>query len=110
MKGYKFYAEMPPKRAGKHATRHRSAFTRESLRELAASGGRCSVIAVQIPKVWSTAGHLEGFGGDSGQGNDPVAGLLTSQGYLQKRCVNVDEATARRLHPRLFGYLESPTP
>lgn len=114
MRGYKFYADLAgtvvqPEQCDNRFADDVPLFakrtTRKQLREAAERGERCNVVAVlegeehrcqdySQEAIVSTFGHADS---DVGLG-------AVSRDYLRK-CRRIDEALARKLHPRLFAYL-----
>lgn len=111
MKAYRFYAEMPEDRGSKSASKRYDAFTRKALQTMAVVGQRCNVIAVLLDKRGRPLWHV---GNDQMDAICPMNDLSNAQvqsgspsrGYLRERCVRIDEDLARKLHPRLFAYLD----
>jgi hypothetical protein len=113
MKGYRFYAEMPESRGSKSASMKHNAFTRDTLKELAALGYYCNVVAIPLSERGQPLWHvgepvMDSFAGLTDRANAPVCSSSTSRDYLRLRCVWIDEALARKLHPNMFHYLENP--
>lgn len=110
MKGYQFHAEMPDSWASKSGCKSHRPFTRALLKEWAAEGKHCPIIAVlQGPEhrlVSDGEVTIECFGSVYGHDNSAVCGTSVSRAYLDERTVRIDEATARKLHPALFQFLD----
>jgi hypothetical protein len=116
MNGYRFYAELPAHYRSKSGCRSHGGFTRDNIKTLADTGqchafpGQCglSVCAVIVGAGWRGTGDdmmTDAVAAVYPIGNSPCALTTVSAGYLAKRAVRIDEATARKLHPALFGYL-----
>lgn len=108
MNGYKFHAEMPEARKSKGASKaYPAPFTRAGLKALAASGGLCNVCAAFGESFLSQGGVMvEIVSAVFSHENSSVACNSASREYLLERTVRIDEATARKLHPALFSYLD----
>lgn len=106
MKGFSFYAEMTQARQSKRASAMWNAFTRETLRDMAAQGDNVNVCAVAAGTARS--GPHGGIMYDVVSSlldipNSPVCTSSASVEYLRRRTVRIDEALARKLHPALFA-------
>lgn len=113
MKGFRFYAEMPEERKSKSASKAYPFFpwTVAALRERAAQGFRCDVVALILGE--------NGKPQYNGQWIADAIGVAISDNRLSycyagvaddclsKRCVRIPEDLARVLSPELFRYLES---
>lgn len=104
MKGYKFYAEMPDSWGSKSGCKSHRSFTRATLREW----NHCPVAAV-FGDVWLDGGNpvYECVASVYFHENSAVGTTAIAVDRLRKRCVRIDEALARRLHPALFEGLDS---
>jgi hypothetical protein len=113
MKDFHFYAEMPEGRKSKSASKAYpfQPWTRATLKRYAAEGRHVNVCAVLVSDsaYLSAQGDVmrEAISALLDQPNSPVCGSSASRGYLDKRTVRIDEATARLLHPALFAYLDA---
>ena len=98
MRGYRFYLEHDSpqdKRKGKH---------------------NGNVFAAYLGRTKGTAGNgiffsqngamCEGTGAVYFEPNSPVCGCSASLDWLRTNCKRILEANARRIHPRLFEYLD----
>ena len=111
MKGYRFYAELPDSWGSKSASKKQPAFTRKLLEGYAGRGSHCNCIAVPLeddgrPMYQGSTLNFDAFGVVLTHTPRSVEGVSSNAEYLRKRCVRIDEALARRLHPQLFTYLE----
>lgn len=100
MKNFRFYAEMPEERKSKSASKANPfrPWTVATLRDMAAIGSKCDVIAV----------HKNGESvGTAIAGNEYSYVWLSTydRGYLRKRTTRIPEALARQLAPQLFARL-----
>lgn len=102
MKGYRFYAEMPPERGSKSASKRypHQPFTRAAVRELAERGARLECLAVLAGPRHDT---LDALAHEPGG----IALVPATADFLRKRCVRIGEDVARKLDPSLFAYLDS---
>lgn len=113
MKGYRFYAELPVVPDGRKTKAGRKgnpSFTRKNLRD-GLFGPHVNVVAVMLDEnqrpMWQ--GSSDGMDAVAAATNVRNAGVIAcsvSRCYLRDRCVRIDEALARRIHPNLFMYLE----
>lgn len=108
MKGVAFYAEMPDSWVSKKACKRHKAWTRKYIKEWAASGGQGTVVAVLLGPEHRTP---EGDGQECLSSTFYFANSDVSMGaisfdILRDRTTRIDEATARKLHPRLFERLD----
>lgn len=117
MKNYRFYAEMDEERGSKLASMRWGAFTRSWLNWFANENGYVNCVAIPLDEkgdpLWQQPGmsmhrsdFMDAIAAVNDRSNAPVESFSVERGYLRKRCVRIDEALARRLHPRLFSYLE----
>ena len=112
MKGYRFYAELPENRQSKSASKYHAAFNMEFLRELARKCMHCNVVAVLTDErgypymCGSNGDQMEAIAPVYGTSNSPVVQSMPSARYLRTRCVRIDADLAKKLHPKLFEYLE----
>lgn len=113
MKGYRFYAEMPQDRKSKSASKANPFFpwTVKALRERAAQGFRCDVVALIIGddgKPLYSGNWCADAVGMAIEGNRlSYCHAQVSDDYLSKRATRIPEDLARSLSPELFRYLES---
>lgn len=113
MKGYRFFAEMSEERGSKSGSKCYHAFTRDYLEGLADQGRHHNCIAVPLNQygdpLWvGDTLKMDAYHTGSDLANGWVSSGLVERGYLRTRCVRISAALARKLHPRLFFYLESP--
>lgn len=113
MKEYRFYAEMPEQQRSKSGSKQHLPFTRRTLRGLAEGGHYNNCIAVLLDEKGGPLYHphddcVDAFAPLFERANSDVMLSGPSQGYLRRRCVRIDEALARRLHPALFLRLDAP--
>lgn len=104
MEGFRFYAEMPEHRTSKSACKRYGPFTRKTIREAALRGCYLNVCAV-IPENRTEDG-FEALAGVYAWPDSDVNLTGVTRRFLDERCVRIDEATARKLHPRLFERLD----
>lgn len=115
MQGFKFHAEMPEERSSKSASKAfpHAPWTRATLKRMADAGKHVNVCAVATdPEQTYLSGHTvvtECISSLFDRPNSPVCGSSAAREYLSKRTVRIDEATARKLHPALFEYLDALT-
>lgn len=108
---YRFYAELPPHRGSKSASKRWPAFTREHLQSRALSGLCCNIIAVPLegsrPLYVAGPGsvRMDAFCSVNNLSNSPVEGGVVEREYLRKRCVRIDRELALRLHPNMAAYI-----
>lgn len=111
MKGYRFYAVMPDARKSKSASKTypHAPWTRAYIKTLAERSEYVECLAVETGNSWVNGKDwLYGCAGALQSGNDQaVCGSSCSADYLRTRCTSIDEATARKLHPALFRYLNA---
>lgn len=114
MNGFRFHAEMPEDRRSKSASKAHpfEPWTRATLKRLAAAGRHANVTAVYAGAEYGyTDGRTrmqEAVAAVYDWENSACATTSASMEYLRKRTVRIDEATARKLHPALFDYLDRP--
>lgn len=113
MKGYRFYAELPEHRGSKSGSKQHLPFTRRYLEGLAAGNYHHNVVAIPLNEKGQPLWHvgepvMDSFAGLNDRANAPVCSTSTSRDYLRTRCVRIDAALAKKLHPNLFHYLENP--
>lgn len=111
MNGYRFYAEMQEERRSKAGTKRWLPFTRAVLQEGAKRGLLCNCIAIPLDDngrpLWQVGSLcMDALTPVMDVQNAQVASGSVDRGYLAKRCVRIDEATARKLHPALFVVLD----
>lgn len=110
MKDFHFFAAMPEDRKSKARTKAAPAWTRATVRELAAAGKHADCVAVYTDRSLWFVSHgevmREAVAGVYSQDNSPVCSTSVGAGWLRSRCVRIDEPTARKLHPALFEYLD----
>lgn len=107
MKGYRLFAELPDNRGSKHASKKYDQFDKTYLRNLAASGLKANMVALLLDDdnqpMYNVAGDkMDAIVSEFG-------GFFLSQvtrGWLDKRCVRIDEDLARKLCPAMFKFLE----
>lgn len=113
MKGYRFYAEMPQDRKSKSASKANafSPWTVKALRERAAQGFRCDVVAVQLgtdgKPVYSGNWMADAVGVAIADNRLSYCHAQVADEYLSKRATRIPEDLAHVLSPELFRYLES---
>ena len=113
MRGYTLFAELPETRRSKAGSKKHLPFTRATLEKLSATGTHINVTAVLTDsagkRLWiSGTDKCDAFGANNFQPNSPSIELCTpSHGYLREKCVRVNEALARKLHPNLFRFLDA---
>lgn len=108
MKGFRFYAEMPNSYASKSETRQHHAFTRASIKH---PGRKFNCIAVFLQDdnrpLYQSGDNVEALASVFDYDNSDVCVTGVARDYLAQRCVRIDEATARQLHPRLFARIDA---
>lgn len=113
MKGYHFYATMPDERKSKSASKQypMQPFTRATLASWAEQGRYVECLAVDPESKQISFSHTaiqyDCVGALMADNDQAVCGSTCHNTYLRERCVRISEATARKLHPSLFRYLES---
>jgi hypothetical protein len=113
MKGFQFFAEMPEGWRSKSGCKTHAPFTRKTLKEWASRGVTCNVNAVFIDEETGrkmrsgSPGTYEALVATFGHSDSDTSVGAVGWEYLDKRCVRIDEATARKLHPRLFARLDA---
>lgn len=113
MQGFQFHAEMPQERRSKSASKAHphEPWTRATLKRYAAEGRHVNVCAVATDRAQSYVycGRVmhDCVSALFDSPNSPVCGSSAARDYLDRRTVRIDEATARKLHPELFAYLDS---
>lgn len=111
MKGFRFYAVMPDERKSKSASKRypHAPWTRAYLKACAERGEYVECVGVAIDASWVSDGAVlyECAGALMKDNDQAVCGSSCSTAFLRERCTSIDEATARKLHPALFRYLES---
>lgn len=108
MKGITFHAELDARRGSKSGCKRFWPFTRALLREWAEMGHKCAIVAVfQGSAHRCHDGSQEALVSTFDQEDSDVSLGSVSRVYLHKRTVRIDEALARRLHPRVFVRLDA---
>jgi hypothetical protein len=84
-------------------------WARATLRTYAAEGRYVECLATYGDLFLGAHGDAQyECAGALQEGNDQaVCSSACSRTYLDKRCVRIDEALARKLHPALFRYLDT---
>ncbi len=113
MKGYRFYAEMPADRGSKSGSKKWEPFTKAFLAWLAKDNFHNNCIAVPLDEkgqpMWcGNTFKMDAYVTDTDRSNSWPMGGVVERDYLRERCVRIDAALARKLHPKLFTYLERP--
>lgn len=110
MNGFKFHAEMPDLMKSKRGDSMFNPWTRATLKDMAEIGSHANVVAVFTDRnMWrvNRGGWMkECVSSVRGNPNSPVTVTAASCEYLRTRTVRIDEATARKLHPALFDFLD----
>lgn len=109
MKGYQFFAVMPDERKSKGASKlfPFQPWTRATLRTYADAGRYVECLATFGECYNHGQGNMLECIGALQAGNDQaVCGSSCAIDYLRDRCVRIDEALARRLHPALLRALD----
>lgn len=107
MDGIHFYADAGERRS-KSASKKHVAFTRANLRKWANEGVYCNVVALFTGREHQCHdGAQEALVGLTDCSNAAPASSAVSREYLRRHCVRIDEALARRLHPRMFARLDT---
>jgi hypothetical protein len=112
MNGFQFHAEMPTARKSKAASKSHpfQPWTRATLKRYATDGRKINVCAIYSDRAMSfiSSGEVmrEGIIPVFDYENSAVCGGSAAQAYLNSRTTRIDEATARKLHPALFAYLD----
>jgi hypothetical protein len=109
MKGYRFYAEMPQDWKSKSGCKSHKPFTRANLEKTE----QCNVVAVLLDERgqlrWQgSTMNMDAIAVPIEYSNGAVALASVSRDYLRKRCVRIDAALAKKLHPQMFNLLERP--
>lgn len=104
MKGYRFYADYSSK-----AHKRADTTPRHVRKDGPTPKPASNVVAVYLGDDGREL--YNGGGYDCATGifdtpDSPVATSGVSPGYLRERCRRISEAEARRIHPRMFEYLE----
>ena len=112
MNGFRFFVEMPEARKSKSASKAypHQPWTRATMRRYAEQGKRLNVCAVFTDPRHSFGSRgvpmVECISAVYDHENSDVTMTAASRDYLSTRCVSIDEATARKLHPALFRRLD----
>ena len=112
MKVYRFYAEMPEGRRSKSASKANPfPWTVAALRDRAAQGFRCTLVAVPLDDDGRPLWHETDLCMDAVtvaiEGNHYHYGWNSVHvDYLRNRCTRISEDLARVLSHELFRYLE----
>lgn len=107
MKGYRFFAELPDNRASKAASKRYDQFDRHHLRNLAARGLHANLVALLLndegqPRYGYSDSMMDAYCIEFGN----IILTRVQRGWLDKRCVRIDEDLARKLCPAMFEFLE----
>lgn len=110
MDGYQFHAELPKGRNSKSACKKYGAWTRATIKKGVARGmlGTCVAVLREGGNFLHMGfGNVECVAAVYDRPNSPVASTSCDRDWLRKRTVRIDEATARKLHPEMFRYLDA---
>jgi len=104
MKGFRFYEELDNK--GRKAEKSRGVVIAVPLQEDGRGWREIFVPGmVRTESGWTFT--IECFSSVFDEPDSPVCGSQTTLAYLTKNCKRISEARARKIHPKMFEYLES---
>lgn len=108
MKGYRFYADYPS-----NSAKRKDAMSPRYKRSKGPTPAPApNVIAVDVDgrnvpyRIQQGRAVADCTSGVFDTPNSDVAGAQVDFDYLRTRCRRISEAEARRIHPRMFEYLE----